>query len=92
MTLSSRSRMSVVLLLVTIVGTFLVNAAFQHPAAHADTPDVLVSNGSPPTPFPRNKQNEPAFGHPLVCESHRRTGNASCSTYFIIPQISQTIP
>src|SRR5216684_3504447 len=61
MTLSSRSRMSVVLLLVTIVGTFLVNAAFQHPAAHADTPDVLVSNGSHPTPFPQNKQNEPAL-------------------------------
>ena len=29
--------------------------------AHAATGDTLVTNGSPPTPFPRNKQNEPAI-------------------------------
>ena len=61
MTFSSRSRMSVVLSLVVIVGIFMVNAVFQHPAAHANTPDVLVSNGSPTAPFSQNKQNEPAL-------------------------------
>ncbi len=40
------------------------------PGAWAFNPDVLVSNGSPPTPFSQNKQNEPAIAvdanHPNV--------------------------
>src|SRR5438046_5677587 len=38
-----------------------------------DTPDVLVSSGSPPAPFSQNKQNEPAIAidanHPNVLVS-----------------------
>jgi hypothetical protein len=38
--------------------------------AGAFDPDVLVSSGSPPTPFSQNKQNEPAIAndanHPTV--------------------------
>src|SRR5207244_4991061 len=38
--------------------------------ASAVNPDVLVSNGSPPSPFSQNKQNEPALAvdanHPNV--------------------------
>src|SRR6266699_1952043 len=64
MSLSSRSKVGLLLSLVSlvaIVGMFMVNAAFQRPAAHAAIGDVLVTNGSPTTPFPRNKQNEPAL-------------------------------
>src|ERR1043166_7994412 len=39
-------------------------------AAWAFNPDVLVSNGSPSTPFSQNKQNEPAIAvdanHPNI--------------------------
>src|SRR5947208_11585147 len=73
MFLSSRSKVSILLSLISfvaIVGAFMVNAAFQHPAAHAFNSDVLVSNGSPSTPFSQNKQNEPALAvdanHPNV--------------------------
>ncbi len=64
MSLSSRSKVGLLLslvCLVAIVGMFMVNAAFQRPAAHAAGGDVLVTNGSPTTPFPQNKQNEPAL-------------------------------
>src|SRR6266704_5887196 len=73
MSLSSRSKVGFLLSLisfVTIVGIVMVNVAFQRPAAHAASADVLVSNGSPTTPFSENKQNEPALAvdadHPNV--------------------------
>lgn len=57
----------------TLVGMLVVSAALQSPAAHAFNADVLVSNGSPPTPFSQNKQNEPALAvdanHPNVLVS-----------------------
>ena len=38
-----------------------------------DTPDVLVSSGSPPAPFSQNKQNEPTIAidanHPNILVS-----------------------
>ena len=46
---------------VALAGVLVMNLAFQPPAAHAASTDVLVSNGSPSTPFPLNKQNEPAI-------------------------------
>ena len=61
-----------------------MNLAFQRPAAHAASPDVLVSNGSPSTPFPLNKQNEPAIAvdanHPniLVAGSNDEVDLAPC--------------
>src|SRR6266702_558866 len=64
MSLSSRSKVGVLLSLISFValaGVLGVNLAFQRPAAHAFNGDVLVSNGSPPTPFSQNKQNEPAI-------------------------------
>jgi hypothetical protein len=45
-----------VVALVLVVGGLGVGAT----SAAAFNPDVLVSNGSPPTPFSQNKQNEPA--------------------------------
>ena len=65
MSLSSRSKIVSLLSLigfVAIMSTFLVSAAFQHSITHAaNSGDVLVSNGSPTTPFSQNKQNEPAI-------------------------------
>src|SRR5260370_36753217 len=73
MSLSSRSKVGFLLSLISfiaIVGIVLANTAFQRPAAHAAGGDVLVSHGSPPTPFPQNKQNEPALAadpnHPNI--------------------------
>src|SRR3954451_10910815 len=44
-----------------VVTVLVLGAAGVGPAgAAAFNPDVLVSNGSPPTPFSQNKQNEPA--------------------------------
>lgn len=57
----------------TLVGVLVAGVAFQSPAARAFNSDVLVSNGSPPTPFSQNKQNEPALAvdanHPNVLVS-----------------------
>src|SRR6266568_3559827 len=64
MSLSSRSKVGFLLSLISFValaGVLGVNLAFQRPAAHAFNGDVLVSNGSPSTPFSQNKQNEPAI-------------------------------
>src|SRR5438876_10350993 len=64
MSLSSRSKVGFLLSLISFValaGVLVMNLAFQRPAAHASGTDVLVSNGSPNTPFPQNKQNEPAI-------------------------------
>ncbi|MFL5662378.1 MAG: sialidase family protein [Ktedonobacteraceae bacterium] len=73
MSLSSRSKKGFFLSLISFVAlmsVLLVNGAFQHPAAHAATPDTLVTVGSPATPFSQNKQNEPALAvdanHPNV--------------------------
>ena len=64
MTLFSRSKVSFLLSLISsvaLVGVLAMSVGYQHSTAHALSPDVLVSNGSPPTPFPQNKQNEPAL-------------------------------
>src|SRR2546421_818570 len=64
MSLSSRSKVGFLLSLISFValaGGLVMNLAFQRPVAHAFSPDVLVSNGSPTTPFSENKQNEPAL-------------------------------
>ncbi|OLB58631.1 MAG: hypothetical protein AUI01_01305 [Ktedonobacter sp. 13_2_20CM_2_56_8] len=64
MSLSSRSKVGFLLSLISFValaGGLVMNLAFQRPVAHAFSPDVLVSNGSPTTPFSQNKQNEPAL-------------------------------
>src|SRR5260370_29381700 len=64
MTLSSRSKVSFLLSLISslaLVGVLAMSVAYQHSTAHALSPDVLVSNGSPSAPFPQNKQNEPAL-------------------------------
>src|SRR6266853_5834272 len=73
MSLFSRSKVGFLLSLislVTLVGLLVMNLAFQPPVAHAFNGDVLVSNGSPTTPFSQNKQNEPALAvdanHPNV--------------------------
>src|SRR6266704_2341836 len=73
MSLSSRSKVGFLLSLISFValaGVLVMNLAFQRPAAHAFSADVLVSNGSPTTPFSQNKQNEPALAvdanHPNV--------------------------
>src|SRR6266699_3670038 len=73
MSLSSRSKGGFLLSLISFValaGVLVMNLAFQRPAAHAFSGDVLVSNGSPTTPFSQNKQNEPALAvdanHPNV--------------------------
>jgi hypothetical protein len=73
MSLFSRSKVGFLLSLISFValaGVLVMNLAFQHPAAHAFNSDVLVSNGSPDTPFSQNKQNEPALAvdanHPNV--------------------------
>jgi hypothetical protein len=45
-----------------LVGTGVIAAiAIAVPVALAFNPDTLVSNGSPDSPFSRNKQNEPAL-------------------------------
>ena len=58
-------RVSVLLALAAILLTVLPALAYN--------PDVLVSVGSPPTPFSQNKQNEPAIAvdanHPTVLAS-----------------------
>src|SRR6266849_6515833 len=64
MSLFSRSKVGFLLSLISfvaLVGVLAVNLAFQRPAAHAFNGDVLVSKGSPSTPFSQNKQNEPAL-------------------------------
>jgi len=64
MSLSSRSRVGFLLSLISFValaGVLVMNLAFQRPAARAFNSDVLISNGSPSTPFSENKQNEPAL-------------------------------
>src|SRR6266481_6710518 len=73
MLLSSRSKVGLLLSLVSliaIVGTFLVSAIFLQHATRAASGDTLVTVGSPPTPFPQNKQNEPALAvdanHPNI--------------------------
>src|SRR5215470_18912099 len=87
MSLSSRSKVGFLLTLISfvaIVGIVLANTAFQRLAAHAASTDVLVSNGSPTTPFPQNKQNEPAIAvdanHPniLVAGSNDEIDLAPC--------------
>src|SRR6266536_4872636 len=73
MSLASRSKVGFLLSLISfvaLVGVLVMNLAFHRPAAHAFNGDVLVSNGSPTTPFSQNKQNEPALAvdanHPNV--------------------------
>src|SRR5881296_1288375 len=73
MSLSSRSKVGFLLSLISFValaGVLVMNLAYQRPAAHAASGDVLVSNGSPTTPFSENKQNEPALAvdanHPNI--------------------------
>ena len=73
MLLSSRSKVGLLLSLVSliaIVGTFMVSAIFLQHATRAASGDTLVTVGSPPTPFPQNKQNEPALAvdanHPNI--------------------------
>jgi len=87
MSLSSRSKVGFLLSLISFValaGVLVMNLAFQPPAAHAASTDVLVSNGSPSTPFPLNKQNEPAIAvdanHPsiLVAGSNDEIDLAPC--------------
>ena len=87
MSLSSRSKVGFLLSLISFValaGVLVMNLAFQRPAAHAASPDVLVTNGSPSTPFPQNKQNEPAIAvdanHPniLVAGSNDEVDLAPC--------------
>src|SRR5690349_8548403 len=63
MFLSSRSKVGFLLSLISFValaGVLVMNLAIRHPAAHAFNGDVLVTNGSPSSPFSQNKQNEPA--------------------------------
>ena len=85
--LSSRSKVGFLLSLISFValaGVLVMNLAFQRPAAHAASPDVLVTNGSPSTLFPQNKQNEPAIAvdanHPniLVAGSNDEVDLAPC--------------
>jgi hypothetical protein len=87
MSLFSRLKVGFLLSLISIValaGVLVMNLAFQRPAAHAASPDVLVTNGSPSTPFPQNKQNEPAIAvdanHPniLVAGSNDEIDLAPC--------------
>jgi hypothetical protein len=62
--LSSRSKVGILLSFIGIVafaGGLVLNLAIRGPVAHAFNPDVLVTNGSPRSPFPQNKQNEPAI-------------------------------
>src|SRR5260221_8378870 len=64
MSLSSRSKVGFLLSLISFIalaGVLVMNLAIQGSAAHAFNSDVLVSNGSPSTPFSQNKQNEPAL-------------------------------
>src|SRR5436190_14617151 len=43
-----------------LVGAFVAALSLAVPAAATAATESLVTNGSPTTPFPRNKQNEPA--------------------------------
>jgi hypothetical protein len=88
MSLSSRSKVGFLLSLISFValaGVLVMNLAFQRPAAHAFNADVLVSNGSPSTPFSQNKQNEPALAvdanHPniLVAGSNDEIDMEACN-------------
>src|SRR5436190_17333142 len=64
-----------------VVGILMVTAA----SAAAFSPDVLVTNGSPSTPFAQNKQNEPAIAndanHPnvLVAGSNDEIDMEACN-------------
>src|SRR5207302_5107310 len=64
-----------------VVGILLMTAA----SAAAFRPDVLVTNGSPSTPFSQNKQNEPAIAndanHPniLVAGSNDEIDMEACN-------------
>src|SRR5258707_5793094 len=73
MLLSSRSKVGLLLSLISliaIVGTFMVSAIFLQHATRSASGDTLVTVGSPPTPFPQNKQNEPPLAvdanHPNI--------------------------
>jgi hypothetical protein len=88
MSLSSRSKLGFLLSLISfvaIVGVVLANTAFQRSFAHAAGGDVLVTNGSPTTPFPQNKQNEPTIAvdanHPniLVAGANEEIDVAPCA-------------
>ena len=88
MSLFSRLKVGFLLSLISIValaGVLVMNLAFQHSVAHAAVVgDTLVTNGSPSTPFPQNKQNEPAIAvdanHPniLVAGSNDEVDLAPC--------------
>ncbi len=73
MSFPSRSRVGFLLSLISfvaLVGVLAMSVVLQHPSARAANGDVLVSVGSPSTPFPQNKQNEPAVAvdpnHPTM--------------------------
>lgn len=85
---SSRSKVRFILSLCSVVilaSVLVVNQVFQQPTAHAFNSDVLVSNGSPSTPFSQNKQNEPALAvdanHPnvLVAGSNDEIDMEACN-------------
>jgi hypothetical protein len=73
---------SVLVVPVVVAGVMWGGAA----AAGAFSPDVLVSNGSPPRPFSQNKQNEPAMAndanHPnvLVAGSNDEVDMEPCNS------------
>src|SRR5437764_1189442 len=66
---------------VLVLGMLLIGAA----SAAAFNPDVLVTNGSPPSPFSQNKQNEPTItadaNHPniLVAGSNDEIDMEACN-------------
>jgi hypothetical protein len=65
MSLSSRSKVGFLLSLISFValaGVLVMKLAFQRPAAHAFNSDVLVSNGSPPTPFSSEQAERTSAG------------------------------
>src|SRR5260370_15631105 len=88
MLLSSSSKVGLLLslfILIAIVGTFLVSAIFLQHATRAASGDTLVTVGSPPTPFPQNKQSDPALAvdanHPniLAAGSNDEIDLAACA-------------